>query len=347
MSRKRVIVCGSGQVGRHGLRRVLNHPELELVGQYVWSPEKVGMDSGIIAGREPVGVIATNDWQELYDLRADCMVYYGRFNTPGQEDAPVRDTVPFLERGTNVVTIATYELGHLLGLPDDMRRTFEKACSQGDSSVYFTGMDPGWATTDLALIAMHATDQVECVRAIELGYWGGYSAEDSCRNFWGFGQKPGFKPKILDQMHNVWESTARHLADAIGKEIDSWNIVHEVDLTDVDVETGFGIVEAGTVATIHFELQGLHKGKPVAIVEHVDSISRKTGKQWKQPYAPTDLSYRIEVEGDPAFSVEMAYDFDDGLKITAIPAVNAIPAVCEARSGILMPYDLPLMKPRR
>lgn len=347
MEKKRVIICGSGQVGGHGLRRILNHPKLELVGQYVWSTDKVGMDSGVIAGRDPIGVKATNNWQELYDLKADCMVYFGRWNTPGQEEAPIRDVIPFLERGTNVVTVATYELGHLLQIPSDMRAKFEAATQKGGSSVYFTGIDPGWATTDIALIALHGADRVDCVRAIELGYWGPYSAEETCRNFWGFGQKPDFKPRILSQMRMVWESTARHLADAIGKEIDGWNIVHEVDLTDEDVETGFGIVEAGTVATIHFELQALHKGKPVAIVEHVDSISRKTGKQWKQPYAPTDLSYRIEVEGDPAFSVETAYDFSEGLKMTANPAVNAIPGVCDAPSGILMPYDLPLMRPAK
>ena len=79
----RVIHCGSGAMGKLALQGILNHPDLELVGQFVWSPEKVGLDSGVIAGLEPSGVTATNDWQALHDLGADCLCDFGR-SMPGE-----------------------------------------------------------------------------------------------------------------------------------------------------------------------------------------------------------------------------------------------------------------------
>jgi 2,4-diaminopentanoate dehydrogenase len=71
------------------------------------------------------------------------------------------------------------------------------------------------------------------------------------------------------------------------------------------VQTGFGTVSAGTASVVHFELQALSGGRPFAVVEHVDCIARDAGNQWKQPFGPADMSYRIEVEGDPSYTVAM------------------------------------------
>jgi hypothetical protein len=45
----RVIVWGTGNVGRPAIRAVLSHRELELVGVVVANPDKVGLDAGQIA----------------------------------------------------------------------------------------------------------------------------------------------------------------------------------------------------------------------------------------------------------------------------------------------------------
>lgn len=42
----RVVHCGTGPTGRLGLRGILNHPDLQLVGHYVFDSAKVGKDSG-------------------------------------------------------------------------------------------------------------------------------------------------------------------------------------------------------------------------------------------------------------------------------------------------------------
>ncbi len=51
----RVIQWSTGNVGRHALRCIARHPDLELVGLWVHSPDKAGKDAGEIAGIAPDG----------------------------------------------------------------------------------------------------------------------------------------------------------------------------------------------------------------------------------------------------------------------------------------------------
>ena len=56
---KRVVVWGTGFVGRMVIPEVLRHPAFELVGVGVNDPDKVGSDVGELCGIGPVGLAAT------------------------------------------------------------------------------------------------------------------------------------------------------------------------------------------------------------------------------------------------------------------------------------------------
>ena len=71
----RVIQWATGNVGRAAIEGVLAHPDLELVGAYVYSEAKAGRDVGELCGIDPVGVTATDDVDEILALDADCVVY--------------------------------------------------------------------------------------------------------------------------------------------------------------------------------------------------------------------------------------------------------------------------------
>lgn len=62
----RVVHCGTGNIGREALAGVVH----QVIGYYVWSPDKGGVDSGILAGTEPTFVRATDNWDELLDVDA-------------------------------------------------------------------------------------------------------------------------------------------------------------------------------------------------------------------------------------------------------------------------------------
>ena len=54
-----------GESARSPSTRSVVGPDMELVGVWVHSPEKVGKDAGELAGGEPMGVVATNDADAL------------------------------------------------------------------------------------------------------------------------------------------------------------------------------------------------------------------------------------------------------------------------------------------
>ncbi len=55
----RVVQWATGGVGVAAIKGVLEHPDLELVGCWVHSPDKAGKDVGELIGTEPLGVTAT------------------------------------------------------------------------------------------------------------------------------------------------------------------------------------------------------------------------------------------------------------------------------------------------
>lgn len=73
--RYRVVQWATGNIGSRALPAIIEHPELELVGLYAHSKDKIGRDAGAIAGTEMTGVIATDDVDALIGLDAECVCY--------------------------------------------------------------------------------------------------------------------------------------------------------------------------------------------------------------------------------------------------------------------------------
>src|SRR5436190_12497153 len=149
----RVVQWTTGNVGRRSVRAVVAHPELELVGCYAWSPDKVGRDVGELCGTTAAGVVATNDLDGLLALRPDCVVYNPKWPN-------ISDLVQILESGANVVTTAAFITGDAL-LPDD-RRQLVDACERGNSSIFGTGMNPGLANL-LGIVSAGICDRVDSI----------------------------------------------------------------------------------------------------------------------------------------------------------------------------------------
>src|SRR5262252_52524 len=98
----RVAQWSTGNVGRLALHGIIEHPELELAGVLVHSPDKAGRDAGELAGLPPTGVTATTDPDEIGGLGADCVSYTATGDL--RPDEAVVDMARILEAGTNVVS---------------------------------------------------------------------------------------------------------------------------------------------------------------------------------------------------------------------------------------------------
>src|SRR6185437_15409700 len=71
----RIIQWGTGSVGTHALRTIIERPDFELAGVRVYNPDKVGRDAGDLAGTDPTGVLATDDVDAILAVDADCVCY--------------------------------------------------------------------------------------------------------------------------------------------------------------------------------------------------------------------------------------------------------------------------------
>ena len=104
----RVVVWATGGIGSIAIRTITNRPDLELVGVWVHSDDKVGKDAGELANGDPIGVTATNDADALIALKPDCVVYAA--SGPERDALAIPDYVKLLEAGINVVTTSTTRL---------------------------------------------------------------------------------------------------------------------------------------------------------------------------------------------------------------------------------------------
>src|SRR5215469_15908780 len=86
----RVIQWATGNVGRAAAEGIVAHPDLELVGAWVHSPDKAGRDAAQLAD------IAPGDEERLLALDADCVLYSPLLPDTAQ-------VIRILESGKNVV----------------------------------------------------------------------------------------------------------------------------------------------------------------------------------------------------------------------------------------------------
>jgi 2,4-diaminopentanoate dehydrogenase len=344
----RVIQWSTGNVGQLALRAIIEHPELELVGLVVSSDAKVGKDAAELCGLDtPTGVLATNDVDAALALDAD-VVSYTATGDLRPHDA-VADMCLALEAGKNVVSTSVVSLVHP-GSAD--RRAVEKlqsACERGGTSCFTSGIDPGFANDLLPLTLFGFCSRVDRARVMEILDYSTYMQPEVIFDTMGFGGSLDETPLILlpGVLTSAWGGVIHLMAEGLGVELESIREVHEREPATETFKTPVGTIEKGTTAGLRFEIQGIVGGEPRLIVEHVTRMHPDVAPHW-----PQGQGYRITVEGDPSYTLELTMKAangdhnDGGLLATAMRILNAIPAVCAAAPGLLTPLDLPLVTGR-
>ncbi|MGH3678332.1 MAG: dihydrodipicolinate reductase, partial [Mycobacterium sp.] len=147
----RVVVWATGGIGSIAIREVARRPDLDLVGVWVHSEEKVGKDAGELANGEPIGLATTNDAESLIGLAPDCVIYTA--SGPERDALAIPDYVRLLESGINIVTTSTTRLVNPATYePAEWREQMAQAADKGQSSLYASGIEPGFAADYLPLV---------------------------------------------------------------------------------------------------------------------------------------------------------------------------------------------------
>ena len=92
----RVIQWATGSIGQIAIRHFAGNPTFELVGVFVTSDAKDGVDAGEVAGIGPLGVTCTTDRDAVLALDADCVSYAPLYYDVGEMCAILRSSTALL-----------------------------------------------------------------------------------------------------------------------------------------------------------------------------------------------------------------------------------------------------------
>jgi hypothetical protein len=347
---KRVVVWGTGFVGKLVIPEIVPHPAFELVGVGVSSPAKVGHDVGEICGIDPIGITATDDLDALVALEPDALVHYGP--TAAHPVDNIRDMSAFLRAGIDVCSTAmTPWVWPAMSLnPPDWITPITEACETGGASCFTTGIDPGFGNDLFPMTLMGLCSEVRRVRALEILDYINY--EGDYENEMGIGRPPEFRPLLEhpDILTMAWGATVPMMAHAVGIELDEITTTWAKWVTDRPITTAKGVIDPGEVAAINFTINGIYHGETRIQLEHVNRVGTEAAPDW--PRGTRDDVYRVEIEGTPSITQETAFRFTDGsgrdaaaagCLATGLRALNAVPAVNELSAGWVTAIDLPLI----
>jgi hypothetical protein len=323
----RVVQWTTGNVGVRSALAVLEHPDLELVGCYAWSTDKAGRDIGELIGTDPLGIEATNDIAALLDLRPDCVVYNPKWP-------------------------AAFITGQNLGEVDLAR--IGDACRRGRSSIFGSGMNPGFLNL-LGLVATGICDRVDTISVTESVDSTMYDSPETEQSV-GFGLPigtPGL-PAMTREGTLVFGEAVRMMAHTLGVAIDEVTCEAEYAQTTADLDLGSWTIGAGCVAGIATTWSGRIGGRTVLELKTKWRKGRTLDPDWSIEHA-----YLVDVVGQPSVRARVeilppehfvATSMQDymvlGMIGTAMPAVQAIPAVVAASPGVVTYAELPLVTAR-
>jgi hypothetical protein len=355
----RVAVFGAGGIGSVAIHTLKKRPGHDLVGVWVRSPEKVGLDPCELVGGEPTGLKTTNDVEAILALGLDCAVYMA--NPSDREGV----TVPLFERllkaGVNIVTTTTSRAVYPKNFEPHGAR-LEAAAQAGRASFYTSGIEPGFAADYLPLVLSTQSSSVRSVYAAEIAIYDDYPIAEALMDGMGFGMPMDYVPHLAQRgaVEAIWGGQVTMMADALGVKLDGLRGTFEKAVSPRTFEVACGTIREGTCGAVRIQVIGVVNGRDAITVEHVNRMAHDIATDW--PTAQADITYVCRIAGDPNIENSMSFSLDDakawgpaiqGMVVgagatvaTSMRAVNAIPYVVAAPPGLHSALTLPVTVPQ-
>ena len=346
----KVVVWATGRVGKLAIRTIADRPNLDLVGVWVHSESKEGQDAGTLAGIDPLGVMSTRDKVAILETDADCVVYTGPATNRPRE--AMEDFCRILGAGKNIVTTSLPGLVYPRGsMRESALRRLSDSANRGSSSIYSTGIEPGFGCDLFAVALTSMSSRIYSIRGLEITDYSRDNLVYEMRELFGFGQPLDYQGGVM--MPGVitfgWGAAVTMVAEALGVRLDEIRESCQFAPAPRRLETASGVVETGRVGAIWFRCIGVVEGEEAITIEHVDRMCDDVAPDWPKSRAGgIDGVWRVIIEGEPSFDAEFEVGFNanedstpHGLLATGMRAVNAIPWVCASEPGIVDALHLP------
>lgn len=338
----RVVQWATGSMGRTALRRVIDHPDLELAGVYVYDPRKVGVDAGEIARRPATGVRATNRIEDVLALRPDVVLHMSRITLPYSKQNA--DVAALLAAGIDVISTAGFHHPACHGVA--YAGPLLEACQRGGSTLAGVGLNPGFIAERVATLLTGLCSQLDSVACYEVADASSMPSQEFVFGLMGFGADPQQRDVTTEPIAAMYEELFMEVfhavADALGTRVASLTPEHAVTLAPREIVIRAGTIASGTVAATQWRWRArLESG-----VEVLHSVTWTADPALHGAGHRQAAAWRIEIGGRPNVKVTIAVEDPDptaphmraAVDATVAVALHAIPSVCAAQPGF---YTLP------
>ena len=342
----KIVQWATGSMGKTCLRAIIDHPELELAGLFVYSDKKVGMDAGDIVYREKTGVIATNDIEEILSIDADVVFHTPKIHPPYSYHN--EDICRLLASGKNVICISGHTFPQHWG--DNYTKPFLDACARGKSTLLGSGLNPGFISEKIATIAAGICLEVEHIEITETIACNVMQDPVYVFDMLGFGapldtvdpNDPNWHPV---EIHNgIFGEVIAQLVDRMGFTLDRIETDHVIYPASEDITIPPGIIKKGTVAHTLWRYHGIVDGKR-KVTQSVNWVMETTHLP-----KPDFTTWEVNIRGLPSVDITVNLSVPDKypFKTTDVQygvagsLVNSVPGLVDAPPGF---WVTPLAEP--
>jgi 2,4-diaminopentanoate dehydrogenase len=323
--RIRAIQYGIGPIGASIVKLLREKDSIDIVGAVDSDPGKIGKDLAEVVGAAdgPWGVKVSGDARGVLDQSADIVLHTTSSSLPKVMD----QLLACIDVGSCVVSTCE-ELSYPYRTHPELAAKLDKAAKESGVALVGTGVNPGFVMDKLVITLAAVSQRIDHVRALRV--------VDASKRRLPLQKKIGAGMSVDEFRAKVQEGTIKHVglpesvamvADSLGLRIDQITETIEPKVAAEHVQTEFLTVEAGQAAGVHQIARGLSEGKELIYMELQMYVGAKD---------PADT---VELQGHPNISLVIPGG-SHGDIATASVAVNSIPAILEAQSGLRTSRDL-------
>ncbi len=324
----RIIHVGLGPIGQAVARLVLETEGLQVVGATDPFPDYAGKDLGSVLGlpKKLRIKVAGDPDKYLAKAKADVAILC----TSSSLKAVKPQITALIKRGIRVVTTCE-ELAFPTPAHVASFKEIDKAAVKKKVTVLATGVNPGFAMDSLALMLTAPCAEVRRVSVTRV--------VDAGTRRLPLQRKVGAGLNLNQFRRAMTEGSVKHVglpesvhmvASALGWKLDKLEETLEPAIAPRDLDTEYLRIPAGSASGIKQSARGYRNGELAVSLD----LQMYVGAE-----SPRD---HILIDGTPPIDMTIAGGLAGDVATAAI-AMNAIPKVLGARSGLLTMKDIPLI----
>jgi len=335
----RVVQWATGAMGKSCLRAIIDRPDMELVGLYVYGDQKTGKDAGEIARRNATGVTATSDIEEILSLDADVVIHAARLES--DHTAHDADIARLLRSGKNVISINGNSFPP--HWQDARREMLDAACHAGGASFMGAGLNPGFAAEKLLATASGVCISIDSVSLSETVLTDQIASAEYAFDLLGFGKEVGSVDVNGDNwapamtLNAMFEDVVAAMAHNLGWRLDHIRREHRMLASSREVAVRAGVIPRGGSCHIDWRWRGVVAGEDKIFLSIAWAMSEEHLSPGERPL------WALKIRGVPDVSIDFNVERPDGLACktsaeqfaVAGSVMNAVAHVVRSNPGLL------------